>query len=325
MRRLCILTLIGILAVGLGRAFPEEYYRKDAAVRDAERAVAAAMDALAKVTKDPDGIPLERTRREEALTLARARHRLARSEAEERAATYLTNVTTARDALVLATAHLAQATAELQAATVRHTAGAVSEQDLARAREAVATAQAREAQARRELASTLERLTAWELPAPAEVPDPPALTPEALTSADHPSHVSADLRVREAERAVALSQGPDSTVLERTAADRELVAAREALRETQRLLTQALADARRRYAGARESVELARQADRLSLKELGTARAREAAGSGSLLARLRAETSAGDARHRLALARADWWRARCALLVAAGGQKENGQ
>lgn len=297
----------------------EDAYRLDVNYLDAERAVVTAHDELNKLKADPEAAPLALTRAQEKLDETQARLRQAKVDATTKAFTALGDVLVDRCKATAATAKLNLAALQLDAANVRKQAGMISEQELARTLADNAQATVSLATAKRELLGAEARAKLYISKIPDALPAPPEIEAEKVTLGDHPQLLTARHKLSEAERALALAQGPDTAPLDLEARKRELQSAQDAFHDTERSLTEALAAARRRYLAALESEHLATDSLKLAQTDLATAQKRYQNGAVSRLTQQQSEAAKLDAASSYEQAHTELWLARIALVQAAGG------
>lgn len=320
MRWMMALCLLGM--VMLGRAAVQDWqqaYRLDAAYREAERAVATATDELTKLHADPEAAPLALTRAEETLAEARAKVRLAGVEATGKALTAAGDLLIARRQLTVNEAKVARGKLEWQAAQVRFNAGMISAQELAKTKKDGADADAALANAQRELAGAETRVKIYVDPPPAQLPPTPPLDPAGIALGEHPQLLAAQHRRNETARVVALAQGPDTAPLEKATREREAQDAADALQETERVLNDGVATARRRMLAAAENDRMTREHLALAETDWATARKRYAAGAISQLALKTVECTWREAELARTTAEVESWQARLAVARAVGG------
>lgn len=319
-----LISLFALIFLGLAQAQPldaflEEAYRKDSSYLEAERALEAERDELAKVQGDPEAAPLTLTRAQEGVALAQAKLTQARKEADARALEAYTGVLLAQTDLELARARKELSGLQLQAAELRFKAGALSATELARLRDQDNQAANAVNAATRALEQAQARLRPYGEVRVQALPEPGPVDPAKFSVAQHARLLEAQQRVREAERALALASGPDTAPLDRSARERDLSRARSALDDLQRTLTDALEAARNRYQSAVEGYKLARETQARSAGELEAARKRFAAGSIAQLTLKQNEIAKAEADRGVLAAQIELWQAIYALRVAGNG------
>jgi outer membrane protein TolC len=323
MRR-TLISLFALVFFGLAQAQPleaflAEAYRKDSAYLEAERALEAAQDELARVQGDPEAAPLALTRAQEGVTLAQARLAQARKEADARALEAYAGVLLAQTDLNLARARKELSGLQLQAAELRFKAGALSATELARLRDQDNQAANAVSAATRALEQAQAQLRPYGEVRVEALPEPGPLDPSKFSLAGHARLLEAQQQLREAERALALASGPDTAPLDKSARERDLSRARSALSDLQRTLTDALEAARNRYQSAVEAYKLARETQARSTGELEAARKRFAAGSIAQLTLKQSEIAKAEADRGVLAAQIELWQAIYGLRVAGNG------
>jgi len=316
---ICCLLLLFSAAHALDASHWETAFTLDAGYRDAERALTAANDDLKKVQADPDAAPLTLVRAQEKLAEAQAGVRQAKIAATVKAFTAVGDVLGGRRKQSASTTKLAIAEMQLQSALVRQKAGMISDLELARAKEDQAQAATDLGVAQRELRGAEARMKLYLDEAPEKLEEPPTLDITVLTLGDHPTLLAARHRLNEAERALALAQGPDTAPLDLAARERDRQSAKDAYKETEQTLTEALAAARRRYLAACEAEKHAMEGLKLATTDLQSAQKRHTAGSVSDLAFKQAEMTALTAELTFTQALVELWQARIAVIQATGG------
>lgn len=322
--RKTLILLFSLLLCGLAQAQPleaflKEAYRKDSGYLEAERALAAAQDELARVQGDPEAAPLTLSRAQESLALAQAKLAQARKEADARALEAYAGVLLAQTDLELARARKELSGLQLQAAELRYKAGAISASELARVRDQDNQAANALSAATRALEQARARLRPYGEVRVEALPEPGPLDPAKFGTAGHARLLEAQQQLREAERALALASGPDTAPLEKSARERDLDRARTALADVQRSLADALEAARNRYQSALEGYRLARETQARSAGELEAARKRFAAGSIAQLALKQTEIAKAEADRGVLAAQIELWQAIYGLRVAGNG------
>lgn len=319
-----LIPLFALVLLSLAQAQPldaflKEAYRKDSSYLEAERALDAARDELAKVQGDPEAAPLALTRAQEGVAVAQAKLAQARKEADARALEAYAGVLLAQTDLALARARKELSGLQLQAAELRFKAGAVSATELARVRDQDNQAANAVRTATRALEQAQARLRPYGEVRVQALPEPGPVDPAKFGIAGHARLLEAQQQVREAERALALASGPDTAPLEKGARERDLARARTALADVQRTLEDALEAARSRYQGAVEAYRLAREAQARGAGELEAARKRFAAGSIAQLALKQSEIAKAEADRGVLAAQVELWQAIYGLTVAGNG------
>ncbi len=320
MRWMMLLLCLGALTLAhAGAKTWEEAYHLDASYREAERAVQTATDDLAKAKADPEAAPLTVTRAEEKLTEAQAGVRNAKVQTTVKVLTAVGDLLTARRRAAASEAHATQAHLSATAAKIRADAGMASAQELARAKEDAAAADGSLAAANRELQGALDRVHLYVDTPPDALPPLPVQEIAGTALGDHVTLITAKDRVSEAKRTLALAQGPDTAALDRTAGERALKSAEDALDDAQRVLKDGVETAKRRYHTAVEGEGTTAEALKLAQADVKTAQKRFDAGAISQLALQQAVAALRDAEAAREQAAVERWLSHLGLIQAVGG------
>ena len=316
-----VLALLALLAVCAAAAsLLEEGTRRDAAYQDALRGVTAAMDDLRKVEGDPGAPVMTVLVAREALAEAEAQLRLSRATAHRRALEAAGDLLAARRKETVGIARRDLAAVQLQASALRLNAGAISQQEYARAQEVSARAEAALLDDIRSVqgAETRARAVLGEIPL-LDPGEPPVLDVAASTIDEHVRLLAARHRLAAATRALALAQGPDTAPLDRAARERELAGTEDALEETERVLRDGLETATRRYQLAWDHHALAEQSYALARDDHQMAIKRHEAGAIARVALLEAALAEEEAALARQQALNEYWQAHYAVFEATGG------
>ncbi len=296
--------------------FLQEAYKKDNTYLDVERSLASAQDELRKVQGDPEAAALQLTRAQESVAVAQAKLSQGRQEADARALEAYSGVLLAQTDLSLAQQRKELTTLQLQAADLRFKAGAISAADLARVRDQDAQTTSAVRTAQRGLDQAQSRLRPYGEVKVQALPEPGTVDPNKFSSKNHARLLEITQQVREAERALALSAGPDTAPLDKTARERDLARVQASATDLERNLSDALEAAKRRYSSATESYRLAKESQVRLQSELEAARRRYAAGAIAQTVLKQAELSKLEADRSLVAANAEVWNAIYGLQVA---------
>lgn len=297
-------------------AFLQEAYKRDTAFQDAERALAAAQDELRKVQGDPEAAQLTLTRAQEGVSVNQAKLGQAREEADARALEAYASVLVAQTDVALAGERKELTAIQLQAADLRLKAGAISNADLARVRDQDAQAASAVRTAQRGLEQAQARLRPYGQIQPQALPDAPTVEAARFSSARHARLLETQQQLREAERALALSAGPDTPVLDKTARERDLARARAAVADVQRNLEDALEASKRRYQSANENLRLSRESQTRVNAELVAAQRRFQAGAIAQVTLKQAQIAKQEADRAVLASLAELWNAGYGVRVA---------
>ncbi len=317
---LAFLLAIGFaLSTGLAlpvNVFLKDAYKKDAAYLDAERSLAAAQDELRKAQSDPEIAPLLLTRAQESVAVAQAKLNQSREEALARALEAYSSVLLGQTDLALAQQRKEQTALQLQAASLRFQAGAISAGELARVRDQDAQVASAVRTAQRALDQALARLRPYGEVRVQNLPEPDTVDVNKFGIQNHARLLELRQQVREAERALALASGPDTAPLDKTTRERDLARARAALNDLERTLGDALEASKRRLQTAQENYRLARESQVRRGNELQAAQRRFQAGAIALVMLKQAELAKAEADRSVLAAQVEVWNAIYALQVA---------
>lgn len=297
-------------------AFLQDAYKKDTPYLDAERSLASAQDELRKTQGDPEAAQLALTRAQEGVVVAQAKLSQGRQEADARALEAYAGVLLAQADLNLAQQRKELTTLQLQAADLRFKAGAISAADLARVRDQDAQASSAVRTAQRGLDQAQSRLRPYGEVKVQALPEPGNVDPNKFSIKNHARLLEINQQVREAERALALSSGPDTAPLDKTARERDLARVKASASDLERNLSDALEAAQRRYGSAVESYRLAKESQTRLQSELDAARRRFAAGAIAQTVLKQAELSKLEAERSALAAQLEVWNAIYGLQVA---------
>lgn len=318
-----------ILSFGLSLAqsvevFLKDAYKKDSAYQDAERSLVAAQEDLRKAQSDPEVAPLTLTRAQETLAVAQAKLTQSREEAQAKALEAYGAVLLAQTDLALAQQRKELSGLQLQAANLRYQAGAISAGELAKARDQDNQAASGIRTAQRGLEQAQARLRPYAGASEVRVqalPEPGNVDVGKFSSKAHARLLEVGQQVREAERALALSSGPDTAPLDKAARERDLAKVKAAQADLERNLEDALEAAKRRYQTAVDSYRLARESQTRAASDLEAAKKRFAAGSIAQIILKQAELSKAEADRATLAAQLEVWNAIYGLQVAGSGNQ----
>jgi outer membrane protein TolC len=320
LRTLFAVTLLTACALLPAHAVLDDAYMKDADYATAQRGLLTAQDDLAKAKADPEPVPLTLARAGESVEQTSAALRLAKVSARAKVAIAVGDLVTARRKVAAEAKRQEVSQVQVQAAQVRFAAGAISTQDLAKVKDTAAKQDAALADAKRALDGAESRVRIYgEVPEGQPLPMPEKLDAAKLSIENGSLVIAARLKVSEAERALALAQGPDTAPLDRSSLERALASAKDSLRDVRRVQQDALDNAARRVTAAGENLKLAESGLGLADTALATARKRLAAGAIARQALLEAESAQADAAQARDAAVAEMWNATLAWEQAAGG------
>jgi hypothetical protein len=316
-----LLLTIGFALVSLGTAQPvkvflQEAHTKDTAYLDAERSLAAAQDELRKAQGDPEIAPLLLTRAQESLVVAQARLGQSRQEALARALEAYSAVLLSQTDLALAQQRKELTALQLQAASLRFQAGAISAAELARMRDQDAQAASAVRTAQRALDQARARLRPYGEVRVESLPEPGTVDVARFGIQNHVRLLEVQQQVREAERALALAAGPDTAPLDRAARERDLARARTAQMDVERNLGDVLEATKRRLQSAQENHRLARESQVRLGNELVAAQRRFQAGAIAQVVLEQAELARAEADRSVLAAQIEVWNAIYALQAA---------
>lgn len=297
-------------------SFLQTAYQKDTAYLEAERSLSAAQDELRKVQGDPEAAQLTLTRAQEGVAVAQAKLVQSRQESDARALEAYGGVLLAQTDFSLAQQRKELSALQLQAAELRYKAGAISAAELARVRDQDAQTTSAVRTAQRGLEQSQSRLRPYGEIKIQALPEPGTLDPEKFSVKSHARLLEAAQQVHEAERALALSAGPDTAPLEKTARERDLARAKATATDLERSLSDALEAAQRRYTSAAESYRLAKESQTRLQSELEAARRRYAGGAIAQTVLKQAELSKLEADRAALAAQLEVWNAVYGLQVA---------
>lgn len=311
------------LFFALAQPFPEalqSWLAQDGRLQAALREVQSRQVELENLRADRDAPPLSVQRAAERLEMASARLRVTRVEAEQRFLVAYSELLLSRQALAIKQKELQIAQMRMQGARLRRQAGAISLLELENAQAALSRSELEFNRAQERLAGEKQKwpdLRAEYLPLPELLTD----TASPYAAKVHPRLLEAQIQVREAEREVALSQGPDTSEFERKIREGRLEEARRQLREVESELGDQMISARKRYQFALTSLRNSDLGYQRSLAQLQTARERFSRGVISRLELAQAELVALEAEDALLGSKVEVWKAYFALLLVMGGAR----
>ena len=326
-RKIAVMVALAFLMFTLGLSlaqsvdtFLKDAYRKDSGYQDAERALVAAQEDLRKVQGDPEAAPLSLTRAQETVGVAQAKLTQSREEAQAKALEAYAGVLLTQTDLALAQQRKELSALQLQAANLRFQAGAISSAELGKIRDQDNQAASGVRTAQRGLEQAQARLKPY-----GEVKVQALLEPGNVDTAKFSSKTQARLlevgqQVREAERALALSSGPDTAPLDKAARERDLAKVKAAQADLERNLDDALDAAKRRYQTALDSYKLAKESQARAASDLEAAKKRFAAGSIAQIVLKQSELAKTEADRAVLAAQIEVWNAIYGLQVAGGSQ-----
>jgi outer membrane protein TolC len=311
----------GLSAFGFAQPvaqFLGDAYKKDIAYLEAERSLSAAQDELKKVQTDPEAAQLTLARAQESAAVAQAKLAQSRDEANAKALDAYGGVLLAGLDVNLAQRRKELSALQLQAADLRFKAGAISASDLAKVKEQDAQATSAVRTAVRALAQAQARLKPYGEIKVQALPEPGAVDPEKFSIKSNARLQEVAQQTREAERALALSSGPDTAPLDKAARERDLARARATLGDVERNLNDALDGAQRRYQTALDNYKIAQGSQARTASELEAAKKRFATGAIAQVVLKQSELAKEEADRNALAAQLEVWNAIYGLQVAGG-------
>ncbi len=325
MKFIAMLGLLCLAGPVLGAAAFEEGYRHIATYQTVRSAAIAARDELTGVARDPAATPIERTLARQRLNLAESLLARAAITARVDHLGLYVDLVQARDRIAVSDAVVAQADLAARVAEIKQKAGAISLQESDAITNALASAKMDAVNARQAAALAKKTLRAISDEPKAAMPLPPAFDLTKLQIVDPPpvasalaGLVEANYHVADAERAHALAQGPDTSMTDLSARERELQSAREIAKTLVVQLSTELEKAKQDYQEAVAAMTVADRSLASARKSLATAQIQYESGLASRMAVLELQIVLARAVLSRDTALANLWRAYYRVCLSAG-------
>ncbi len=316
---LLLLLILPVIIFAQTAANWQEYYRLDAGYRQSERVLQSAEDDKKKNEADPAVKPVDIIRSTEAVTEAKARLLLTGLTATETALSAVGDVLTGRLKVKSEAEHVEQMKMDLNVAEIKKDKGAASDIELAKAKQKYYDAVNNADMAKRSLKSAETRVKMFVANVPDALPEPILIDTAKLTYLTHADYITAQNKINEAERIVAISSGPDTTAIDKVNRDRDLQNVKDAMGDVEKTLRDGMDAAKRNYINAQDSRQLTKDRLVLAQKDLNTAKERFNAGAISKLALQSYISAEMDAEVSVEQAKVTLWLTQVALLKASGG------
>jgi len=316
---LLILLILPLISFAQLASNWQEYYHLDAGYRQAERVVQSAEDDKKKNDADPAVKPVDITRSIEAVTEAKAKLLLTGLTATETALTAVGDVLAGRLKVKSEAERVEQTKMDLNVAEIKKDKGAASDIELAKAKQKYYDAMNSADIAKRELKSAETRVKMFVTNVPDALPEPVVIDVAKLSYLTHANYITAQNKINEADRIVAISSGPDTTAIDKVNRERDLQNAKDAMGDVEKTLRDGLDAAKRNYLNAQDSYQLTKDRLVLAQKDLNTAKERFNAGAISKLALQSYISAEMDYQLSVEQAKDSLWLAGIALLKASGG------
>jgi hypothetical protein len=316
---LLILIILPLISFAQLASNWQEYYHLDAGYRQAERVLQSAEDDKKKNDADPAVKPVDITRSIEAITEAKAKLLLSGLTATETALTAVGDVLTGRLKVKSEAERVELTKMDLNVAEIKKDKGAASDIELAKAKQKYYDALNSSDIAKRELKSAETRVKMFVANVPDALPEPVVIDPAKLSYLTHANYITAQNKINEADRIVAISSGPDTTAIDKVNRERDLQNIKDAMGDVEKTLRDGLDAAKRNYINAQDSYQLTKDRLVLARKDLNTSKERFNAGAISKLALQSYISAEVDSQLSVEQAKVSLWLAGVALLKASGG------
>jgi outer membrane protein TolC len=208
---------------------------------------------------------------------------------------------------------------DLSVAEIKKDKGAASDIELAKAKQKYYDALNSSDIAKRELKSAETRVKMFVANVPDALPEPVVIDPAKLSYLTHANYITAQNKINEADRIVAISSGPDTTAIDKVNRERDLQNVKDAMGDVEKTLRDGLDAAKRNYINAQDSYQLTQDRLVLARKDLNTSKERFNAGAISKLALQSYISAEVDSQLSVEQAKVSLWLAGVALLKASGG------